>query len=252
MQLLLASAVGGLLVAASTEVARRSKSTWGGFLAAAPITPTLAILDGPGQDAARAIEGLPVIFAATLCLAVTLSWQRRQVSVSPALALLVGVPPIAWAVRGLPAFLALAAIVAVVALQMRRPATPAAAAAARQRLRLGFVPRGIVGALMIAGVLWASRAMPLLSPLLSLYPSLLLVSLLVAQWGGGVATTASLARFGLAAGVAVSAFVIVVTLIGGNGNPDPLALVFGWLAFILVAALWRVGPDPQRAVESQA
>lgn len=228
------SLLAGILVAACAKLAAVGKRQWSGFLAAAPITPTLAVLQSSHLEAQDLALGIPTVAAATTCLA--LGYMARaylKVPGTPWL-VIVGVPPLLWFMSMIDVVAQLALIV-VLCLAVGAPPSLPGFQSVR---KLDWWKAGLAGAIFFVVLLAVIAFSPAAAPWVATYPALLLISLLVTQLGQGRMESAALAKAALPASAGVAAFLGATAWISVPGAGDGVHLLVGWAAYAAIALVW--------------
>lgn len=235
MGMLVAVFAASALVALASLLAGRAGAAWAGFVAAAPITPSLAVLGTSALPPQALVSGLPVVAAATTVMAAVLLWQHKLWMPTPALALLLGIPLLLPLTRQVPLVVLFASVAAVcLILDVALPASPRSTEPSG---RLPWPVAGFLGGLTFAGLLAAVAAWPAFAPMLAMYPVLLVISLTAVRLSAGPAAALRVCRAALGANVAVATFAAVPALMPSSVSPW-MALTAAWGVFALVAATW--------------
>ncbi len=245
--LLLYGAVAGLAVVATTTVAAKSDRALAGILAAAPVTPTAAILVlGASAPARVLLHGLPIVAATALAILVSTWLHRRgtQGSVGIALAL---IAPIALLLNsGIPVAILVATTLAAAGIAQGTHRKQGTSAPSTRR-NLPVMSRFLLGAGSVTLVALVQHWTPSLTPFVAVMPLLFVASILGAQWHTGTERALAVLRGGIAGTIGVTAFILAFTLarVAATGNLG--ALMLAWFAYALAAFLWTLATRPRSA-----
>ncbi len=221
------------MVGLASLLATRAATAWAGFVAAAPITPTLAVLGSSVLQPQDLLNGLPIVAGATGAMAAALLLQRKRWMPTPALVILVGIPLLLPAAQNVPAGVLFIAIALVcLTLDVALPIAPQGA----QARRFPWYASGILGGLAFAAILTAASAVPAIAPLVAMYPALLVISLAAIRFGAGPGAALRVCRAALGANVAVATFAATPALFPRVSSA--ISLVLAWIVFALIAGVW--------------
>ncbi len=218
------AALAGLSVVVSSEAARRFPGRVGGVLAAAPVTPTFAVL-AMGAEPAILPQGLPVVAITAAIIVVALGARLGRVMMISMLGL---AGPLGWTA-------------ALLALAGWGVAAPVASARPRG---IAWPLRFAIGAGVVLGVAAVARFAPSLAPYLAMAPWLFIAAIVAAGGDNGLAGIRRVLCGGIIGTVGVAAFAWTAAGVA-MWLPVPGALLCGWAAYALIALLW---PRPIAAV----
>lgn len=236
------AALAGIGVTFSTALARRASGPAAGIVAAAPVTPSAAVLVFGAYSSAPwdvLLEGTASVVAVIVVLAGVAMMAHRQYRVPVWIAIVVLVPPLGWSVRmALPLSWQLVAVPVVAvgagwAIGRLRYGSQRRAGA-----RLSVIQRFSLGAFAVLLVAAVAEFFPSAAGLVALFPVLFTAALAVAQLDGGPDHSWIVARGGVAGSIGVMAFAVagagVYALLPGRVVP----LLFAWFAFFAAAGAW--------------
>lgn len=232
-----AAAMAGAAVAASVPRLVARKGARSGWLAAAPLTPTLAIMSvGTGIDWS---SGLAVIAGATVGLVSPAVLRSFGVTWHPLPTMaLFGAVAIADLLYLASAPINAAVFVGALLLGGRAysklPQGPPRKAPPKWRWALDFALTA--GALLALPL--AAGASPLLAGIVASSPLLLMASLATTQHQAGASGVLAVGRGAMGASLGVAAFVATAWALS-EGTPALLVVVLGWAAFAAGVALWN-------------
>lgn len=214
--------IAGLSVVASSIAARRSSGRLGGLLAAAPITPTFAVL-AMGAEPAMLTRGLPVVGVTAVLVAWLLGVRLRGLLLASPVVLL---GPLGWTVG----------IVGVA----RAASLRTMGVGPRRSKGLPLLARFFVGAGTVLFVAAASQWMPAMAPYLAMAPWLFVAALIAAVLDQGPSGGRTVLRGGIVGIVGVAGYAWAAAW-AAAWSPDIAALGIGWVAYIAIAWAWGSG-----------
>lgn len=256
--LVMYAVLAGAAIALAAGVSRRV-GVWGGVLAAAPVTPTFAVLifTGAGRSP-DLLAGVPVIVATLVVLAVLAGLVHPSGGSAHAgrgarpgngligrlpfgLYLVLLVPPLAWSISKwvpLGALLMGLVVIAVFAgYRLRR--VPRAATSRGVSVLGGAGLRFLMGGLSVFAVALALELLPSAAAAVALFPLVFTAGIVVSEIDGGRAQAGKVMAGGVPGSMGVAAFVIVVAIMLGLGVQGAgWLLLGGWLGYFAVSAGW--------------
>lgn len=249
--LLVYSLVGGIAVCLASGLSRRA-GRWGGVLAAAPVTPTFAVL--LFTDAGLAPDlmvGLSSIAATLVVLGIAAGANGRVSSrfvgrLPLGLLLVVLVPPLAWSIALLSHVLVLLVValgVVVAEVRVRSAGSRAPSSPGRIR-RSGGLLRFFMGAFAVFLVAVVMEWSPAMASLAALFPLVFTVGLFLAEFDGGRPQAVRVVSGGVPGSVGVASFVVLVSVLSASGvRSVPWLLLAGWGAYAVASACWVLVSD---------
>ncbi len=247
LALLLYGTVAGLAVVATTAVAAKSDRPLAGILAAAPVTPTAAILVLGAMAPSRVLlHGMPIVAATALAILVSTWLHRRGTRGAVWLSLSIIAPLALLFDAGIPVSILVpmtfaAALIAQGTRRRQMAATPST------RRSLPVLARFLLGAGSVALVAIVQRWTPAFTPFVAVMPLLFVASVLGAQWHAGQERALAVLRGGIAGTVGVTAFILAFTLARVVAIGNLGALLLAWCAYALAAFLWTLSTREKSA-----